>query len=173
MEAARVPHLHIVDTETGERYDLDQCPQCQVMQDKLDGAEKDINAWRTRYANLKRDKEAEARKSPVWTDAVRLFRLWKVIDHHPNSEFTHERFAMVEPILKLKPPKGGVELCVRAIVGKHFDPFTTRRKNGTTQRHTGWHLIFGERTKFEEACCKAPDDWRERAADAGWEWPEA
>lgn len=167
MEAAH-SHLRLVDIRTGEYVDDPQCPECQAMQDKLDGAEKDINAWRTRYANLKRDKEREARENPLWPSALKLFQLWKALTGSKRSEFQADRFEQCEPFLKAHGP----ELCVRAICGAHFDPFITKRKNGTPKPHWGWELIFRNADKTEEFANRAPSEWREAAAEAGWEWPE-
>jgi hypothetical protein len=165
MEAA---HLVLVDTSTGEQHNVSECPRCAELQDILHGAEKDLNAWRTRYANLKRDKEAEARDDPLWPNAVKLFKLWKSLTGSTRSKFRAERFEQVEPFLR----DHGPEMCVRAIVGACFDPFVTTRKNGSKKKHWGWELIFRTAEKTEEMANRAPSDWRERAAEAGWEWPE-
>ena len=50
----------------------------------------------------------------------------------------------------------GVELCRRAVEGAAYDPFVTKRKNGSTKRHDDWGLIFRDDQKFEEFCNKAP-----------------
>lgn len=168
MAAEPERHLHLVDRDTGEIHG--ECPRCQELEVQLEGEKVDKSSWRAKFYTLKRDKEKDAKQNPLWPTAVRLFALWKEVAGHPNSEFTWDRFEMVEPHLKRKPPKGGEELCVRAIVGQVFDPFITTRKNGTKKHHDGWHLCFGTRDKFEEACCKAPADWREQAQEAGYEF---
>lgn len=169
MEAARAEGLQLVSDGSGEILDHERLhEEIARLRDQLAGAEKDLNAWRTRYANLRRDKDAEARENPLWPNAVKLFRLWKTLTGSKRSKFKADRFEQCEPFLS----DHGPELCVRAIVGAVYDPFVTPRKNGTAKRHWGWELIFRNADKTEEFANRAPADWRERAAEAGWEWPE-
>jgi hypothetical protein len=151
------PTLIVVNPETGQQMGtLDE--HLQELKDLLAGAETDVRAWRTRHANLKRDKEAEAREDPLWPEVVALFKLWQRACNHPKSTFGPERFEEAKPFLE----RHGAELCQRAICGLAFDPFKTRRKNGTVKAHDGWHLAFGKVERFEECACKAPADWKER-----------
>lgn len=152
--SATVRHLHISDAESGEL--LDGCPVCSEKDDVINGLQRDVRGWAARYADLKRDKEREARKDPLWPAAVRVFEYWQQVCRHPKSEWTVERFELAAPLLK----KYGEEMCLRAIAGIAFDPFVTVRKNGTRKRHDGWHLIFKGADKFEEYCNRAPVDWR-------------
>lgn len=156
METAR--HLHIVDAETGEQ--LDGCPSCAVLEDKLKGAERDLNGWRARYAELHRDKWAQAQASKVWPFAVEVFDYWREKCNHPNCEWDLARFTLVEPFLKRtkygKTIEERVALCRRAIDGYAFDCFVTTRRNGSTRRHDGFDLIFRDASHFEEGVNKAP-----------------
>lgn len=160
-EPQRAP-LHVVG-ETGEVYDLDSLHRrIAVLQDELDGANKDIAAWRVRYANLRRDKEAEARANPLWPRAVALFQLWKVATGHRRSEFDAARFEMCLPMLKRHPD----ELHHRAIAGIAFDAFVTFRRNGSQKKHDGWDLLYRNADKWEEMANRAPADWQARVE--GW-----
>jgi hypothetical protein len=153
------PAYIVVDPATGEQLGpLDS--HLQELKDLLAGAETDVRAWRTRHANLKRDKEKEAREDPLWPEIIALFKLWQRLCNHPKSAFTPERFEEAKPHYE----RHGRELCERAIAGIAFDPYCAERKNGTVKRHDGWHLVFGKVEKFEECCCKAPGDWKERCA---------
>lgn len=143
-------HLHIVDAQTGDV--LDSCPGCSKLEDQVKGAEKDIRAWRARYADLARDKEAEARKSQYWRPAIEVWDYWRERCSHPKAVWNADRFFLVEPFLKAD----GAEMCKRAIDGAAFDPFVTTRRNGSKKRHDGWELIFRDRGKFEEFACRAP-----------------
>lgn len=143
-------HLHIVDAETGEQ--LDGCPACAKFVDQVKGLERDLRSWRARYAELSRDKEAEAQRSRYWPAALEVFTYWQEVCRHPRSAWGADRFYLIEPYVK----KHGVEMCKRAVDGAAFDPFITTRKNGTKKRHDGWHLIFGAPEKFEECVNKAP-----------------
>ncbi len=150
-EAAR--HLHVIDAETGEVV-TDGCPGCAQLQDIVAGLERDIRGWTTRYANLKRDKDAEARDHEMWPTAFELFKHWRKVCNHPRCKFTQERFWLLLPFLS----EHGPDACRRAIDGAAFDPFTTRRKNGTAKRHDGFELIFRDSGKFEEFVNRAPKE---------------
>lgn len=146
-------HLHIIDGATGEA--LDECPGCRARDDVVKGLERDIRGWASRYAELKRDKEAEAKRDPLWPDALRLFKLWRRLCVHPRAGWDADRFEQVRPYLK----KHGLGVCERAIVGAAFDAFETVRKNGSKKRHDGWELIFRNADKFEEFANRAPLDF--------------
>jgi hypothetical protein len=99
----------------------------------------------------------------MWPAAKRLFGEWKLACNHKRSPFTTDRFWQVEPYLTntryAKGEQERIDLCRRAIAGAAFDPFVTRRRNGSTKRHDDWELIFRDSSKFEEFCCRAPRDW--------------
>jgi hypothetical protein len=146
----------------------------QGLEDHIAGLQRDVRAEHLRYENLRRDKAAEAKAHPLWPDAVTVFKYWKKTCNHPKSAFSPDRFEQVRPFLE----KHGIEVCKRAVDGAAFEPFTTKRRNGTTKRHDGWGLIFRatEPDKFEEFCNKAPltkgtddggDDDGHAATDAG------
>lgn len=143
-------HLAAVDPDTGEI--LDRCPGCAERDDQIRGLERDLNAWRLRYADLARDKERDAELSDHWEAANRLMAYWRERCNHPRSRMSVSRFELIEPFLR----KDGEDLCRRAIDGAAYDPFVTTRKNGTQKRHDGWDLIFRDRAKFEEFCNRAP-----------------
>lgn len=167
-EEERLAKLLVVDPETGERIGT-YGALVQETLDLLAGAERDVRSWRARYADLQRDKEAEARESPVWPAAVRVFDYWRQSCRHPKSEWSLDRFEQVRPFLErsgkgrgraVKLPPQLIErneaICKLAVDGIANDPFITSRKNGTARRHNGWHLIFGSADQFEERCNAAP-----------------
>lgn len=158
MSANPAPHLHVVNSDTGEVLG-DGCPTCVRKDDEIAGLQRDIRGWAARWAELKRDKEADARQSRYWPAAVEVFEYWQTVCKHPRSDWGADRFFLIEPFVK----KHGVEMCKRAVDGAAFDPFITTRKNGTKKRHDGWHLIFGAPEKFEECCNKAPLPQKEAA----------
>lgn len=166
------PALRLVNTDTGESVPFtdgevaDLQARIQMLEDQLKGAERDTNTWRARYAELLRDKEADARKDPLWPDAVRLFRLYCRLSAKPGKpprrlDWNYERFEQVRPFLK----KHGLAMCERAIVGRVFDHYTGRRANGTAIAYHEWGRIFGPLGRntavenFEESCNRAPLDF--------------
>jgi hypothetical protein len=159
VEAAR--HLHVieVDSETGEVVEP-TCEGCQRRDDEITGLERDIRGWTVRFAALKRDKLAEAKGSPEWPVAVRLFAYWQEQTRHPRAVWSLDRFELIAPFLKNKSYGEVLEdreaLCRRAIDGYAFDCFTTKRANGSTRRHDDWSLIFRDAGHMEEGVKKAP-----------------
>lgn len=163
--------LIVVNTATGQQLGtLDD--HAQHFKDQIDGLERDIRGWRTRFANLKRDKDVEAREHELWPEAIKLFALWKKECKHGRSAFTQDRFWLALPFLGPQPeallaaarrlgldeaaePYGPV-ICKLAIEGAAYDPYVTTRRNGSKQRHDGWDLIFRGAAKVEEFACRAP-----------------
>lgn len=122
------------------------------LEDQLAGAEREVRAWRARYADAMRDKEQEARKHPLWPKAEDLFGEWQRLTGHTRSKWTPDRFEKVRPYLK----SDGYDLCLLAIHGAAFDPYTKARANGSMKRFDDWALIWRDRDKFEEFCSRAP-----------------
>ena len=158
--SAPAQHLRVVDTDTGEiiEHDPNACPHCVPLLDQIKGLQRDIRGWAQRFAELKRDKEAEAKAHADWPLAVRLFEYWQQKCNHPGSGWTVDRFEAIQPFLRHK--KYGPVACVRAIDGAAFAPFTTQRKNGSTKRHDDWGLIFREADRLEDFANRAPRGWQ-------------
>lgn len=165
--SAAVRHLHSVDTESGEVFDA--CPACAVKDDEIEGLQRDIRGWAARYAELKRDREREAREHVLWPVALRLFRVYCQLTPRKDGKprklgWDADRFECVRPHLE----KWGEEMCLRAIVGRVFDHHVSERRNGTPIHYYEWERIFGNAGKmtpaenFEESCKRAPADWRGR-----------
>lgn len=159
-DPARKPHLRPVEVEpplivvneaTGERLG-NLTDHTGRFEDEIAGLQRDIRGWAARYADLKRDRGAEAREHPLWPKTLEVFKYWQDVCKHPRSGFSLDRFEMMMPFVD----KHGVDLCKRAIDGAAFDPFVTRRKNGSPKRHDGIDLIFRNADKFEEFCNRAP-----------------
>jgi hypothetical protein len=157
------PNLKLViNAETGEVVEPD-CLECRRKNDEISGLERDLRGWAVRYAQLKRDKDTDAREHPMWPVGERIFREWRSSCRHPRSPWTPDRFWVIEPFLTNakygQELEQRVALCRRAVAGAAFDPYISRRRNGSEQRHDGWDLIFRSSDKFEQFCCKAPAGW--------------
>lgn len=162
--------LVVLNPATGEQTSLAE--YTQALQDQIDGLDRDIRGWRTRFANLKRDKAQEAREHELWPQGVKLFALWKQECKHTRSAFTQDRFWLVLPYLgpqpdalvaaaerlgiKEDPEPYGPVICRMAVAGAAFDPYVTKRRNGSINRHNGWELIFKSAGKVEEFANRAP-----------------
>jgi hypothetical protein len=167
VSVAAARHLHVVDATSGEV--LEGCPACAVKEDEIKGLERDIRGWAARYAELKRDREREAREHDAWPIGMRLFRVYCQLTPRQDGQPRRLSFDAARFECWLQHfHKWGEEMCLRAIVGRVFDHHTAQRKNGTTIHYFEWERIFGNAGKmtptenFEESCRRAPADWRER-----------
>lgn len=158
------PPLVVINPETGERVGV-LTEHTQKLEDEVAGLQRDVRGWAARFADLKRDKDAEAAESPYWPVALRVFDHWRRVCKHSRAVFTLDRFELIRPWLeKLGDKKADPErrvaeaeaMCMLAVDGIAHDPYITQRKNGTQKRHDGWHLIFDKAERFEERCNAAP-----------------
>lgn len=144
-----------VNLETGEVAADGSCGHeaiIEALEDQIAGLQRDIRGWATRYANLARDKEQEARVHPAWDEVKGLFDYWKQECHHALSRFNADRFWLALPYYE----KDGPQMMRRAIRGAAFDPFVTTRRSGREKRHNGWDLIFRDRAHFDDMAERAP-----------------
>ena len=125
--------------------------ELEIVHDQLAGAEREIRGWRTRYANLVRDRQAEAEADQLWPLAVRLFAYWKRCSGHTRAEWTAGRFDLVRTLLS-KPD--GLERALRAISGTLSDEW--RVEKGLTM----FEDIFESQKKLERAIAKCPAGWK-------------
>ena len=138
-------------------------PDCARTRELLQKAQDEIagHIWTQRSQSSKigkyRREEQSVSDHAQWKRCARLFRVWQRATGHTRSRFTAARFREALPYLTEYED----EVIERAIMGLAFDPFTSRRKNGTVQRHDGWHLLWKESTSVEEYANKAPLDWKE------------
>ncbi len=152
-----ISHLRVVDTNTGDSMLL--ADYLQPLNDTIDGLQRDIRGWTSRYADLRRNKVKKAKESPLWPKALELFKFWQQECNHKRSKFSPERFWLVEPFLE-DEEHYGFEICQRAIAGAAYDPYITKRKNGTSKFHNDWELIFRNAGKVEDMANRAPRGWQ-------------
>lgn len=154
--AEEEPNGHWVNHDTGEIEVAD--PRVKPLQAQIDGAEREIRAWRARYAALAEDKDKKAQNHPLYPRVKEMFKYWRKACRHPRSGFKTAHFEMALPFFEDKK-RYGEEMCRRAIAGAAFDPFITQLKNGKQERHDHWELIFKSAKNFERFCNKAPHGW--------------
>lgn len=149
-----------VDPETGEVLDPVHCDECRRKNDEIAGLERDVRGWAVRYAELKRDRDADAREHDMWPVGQQVFRQWRRDCRHPRSVWTADRFWLLEPFLTNprygKTTEDRTRLCLLAVAGAAFDAFTVQRKNGSSKRFDEWERIFESAGSFEEFCNRAP-----------------
>jgi hypothetical protein len=146
------PALKLVNPETGEIHDPGECRECRHKDDVIAGLERDIRGWAARYAELRRDLVQEAKQHPMYDDVKAIFAYWKRACRHPRSQFSADRFWLIQPFFE----RHGEAMCRKAIDGAAFDPMTKRRKNGSIERFDSVELIFRDEGKFESFANRAP-----------------
>lgn len=105
------------------------------------------------YAELARDRASYERRDEVES----IHREWATVCGHGNSRLTDDRFDAVRRLLEVTKPKAYPrEAFSAAFAGAAFDPFITRRKNGTEHRHTDLELICRDGAHFESFIKRAP-----------------
>lgn len=162
MEAATSRHAHLrVVTEDGEL--LDGCPACAEHEDTIAGLERTIRSQAGTIARLSRNRRAEAEAHADWPVVEQLFVVWQKLAGKPRCAFDWKRFELAQPFLS----KDGYEVCLQAIVGRTFDCYVTKRKNGTSKAFNEWERIFADRGEFEDSANRRPDDWRDRVLAVG------
>lgn len=144
--------LRLVNTETGEFEDRPSYDQLAT--DLANTTDKLRTAWRE-VRRLKNEQEDRHRAHKRRSEVESLFELWQELCRHPKSKLDFGPGSRFERLL-WGLQTYDYEMCERAIRGAAFDPFTTRRKNGTMKRHDGIELIFRSAEKFEEMANRAP-----------------
>lgn len=147
-----------VDVNSGEV--IDTCPSCENNTKIIDEKERRIRGLELARANQRKDREAEARKDPLYPEALGIFDWWRIACNHPDVSFTYEEFELIAPHLRRAPKKEAHYNCLEAIAGAAFNPFEAELKNGNIDRKDDWELIFRNRGKLRSFQQRAPKDWR-------------
>lgn len=132
------PILKVVNPDTGELDDVDECPDCKEL-------DRELRRQRTVIANLRRDRDAEARSDPLWGLAVALYTEWKVAADHTRSQWTADRFFLCRPYLA----HDGFHVCRFAVWGIAAAPNTRRITSAYEERYDDWETLFKNRATFE------------------------
>jgi len=157
------PHLKVVEFDDNGEVHKTDCEHCKRKNDEIAGLERDIRGWAVRYAELKRDKDAEAREHPMWQVGEALFREWRTLCRHSRCQWTPERFWQAERFLTGTRFGATADERVvwirRGIAGIAYDAFRTTRRNGSVKVHDDWELLFRTEDKFREWVSRAPKGW--------------
>ena len=137
-------HLQVVEQATSEQALTDEVA---VLHEQLAGADRELRAWRSRYARLEADVEAEAKADPL---AERVFCYWQAMTDHPKAELTPLRYRMLSRHLKRK---GGLLRALRAIAGARSDAW--RHERGLDQ----FEDLFKSQKGLEYFESRCPADW--------------
>lgn len=133
--------LWLVDRQTGELISRD--PSSQQLRDyiaKLEGdlanAERDLRGKRARVSTLEGQLDMRPETYDRRVEVEEIVGEWRQVCGHPNARLTPDRFDCVRRLLEVTKPKPYERRHFSlAFVGAAHDPFVTRRKNGTEQKH--------------------------------------
>lgn len=129
--------------------------------EQLEGELQDVERERrNQRAHIKRlqslldqDRRAYDRRDEV----VSIHREWAEQTGHRNSRLTDDRFDAIRALLEVEKPKPYPrEAFTAAIAGAVFDPYITRRRNGSEKRHDDIALVCRDGQKFEDFILRAP-----------------
>jgi hypothetical protein len=134
-------HLRLaVNPETGESVPLsdDDCPLCKER-------DRELARQRTIIANLRRDKDAEARAHELWPKAVALFAEWKLATRKERSRWSADRFWLCQPYLA----SDGFVIARWAVWGVAYEPMRRQLPSGLWETYQDFELCFKSRGNFE------------------------
>jgi ribosomal protein S15P/S13E len=168
-EPAPLRRLTVVDKDSGEVVDPEVArlqERIAILEQNLRDAEKDLRTKRAQITKLRKDKVRERVEYARRDDVDRIHSYWQRRLGHGKA-LTADRFDAVRGLLEEthievvdgKPVKVDTyELSdfKAAIDGAWFDPFTTKRKNGTLARHDDLALICRDGKTFEGFIARAP-----------------
>ncbi len=166
--AAPERHLRVIPGGQPEEITA----EVQAFLDTIEGLERINKRLLRELAELKRDKQAAAEADFYWPLATRLFVYHGRLCNHQGDEWGWEQFELILPKLKGTGLVGrredkerlGLERCLRAIAGAHFDPWRKPRRNKTYFVYNRWNDIFGrvpgKTSHFEDFIAKCPTDWK-------------
>lgn len=151
MPAAR-SQLKLVD-EHGEIYD--ECPECRAKEGELGELYRKFKGQSRELAELRRDKEAEARDHKLWPIILQLFGYWQEQTGHKRVKWSPEHFWSALPLVV----NWGVGNCAAAIAGAAHDPWTKETKNGKMEKYDDWETVFKNSGSVRRYINRRPRDW--------------
>lgn len=172
--AETVPRIRVVGNVEDFRVSYDSstgelCPNCEVFRRDVEGLEADLKKKNRKIAELERDQERAAERSPFWDVGQQLFLHYQAVANKRRSPWTHQRFWEIEPHLRQK--KFGPRICQRAIDGAAFESWVSQRRNGTIKWHVDWAKIFESPSNVEERVLRAPKGWSMAYSIEMQSWP--
>ena len=87
-----------------------------------------------------------------------IFNEWRRVCGHQNARLTMDRFDVIRKLLEVSRPAAYPrEAFAAAFAGAAYDPFVTRRRNGSEHRHDDIALICRDGKTFESFIRRAPE----------------
>ena len=83
--SAAVPHLRLIDTETGEVSDRPECAHCAEARSEAEVWEQEVLRLKRENKRLTEDRDDKMRRDKYYPAAIGLIQEWKTECGHPNS----------------------------------------------------------------------------------------
>lgn len=151
--------LHLVDENGEVSPDAPSYPQALQaigeLELKLRRAQDRISGLDLRIIELQVDREQRALEAPERPQVEVIHKLWKKATGKRRQLHFEDREAIAAAIRKL-----GFALCIRALAGAKYDPYTRRLRNGTVKRYNDLETIFKSYAKVIDFAERAPKDWK-------------
>lgn len=147
---AAEPALRLVQTPEVALAD-----EVAALHDQLAGAQRDIRAWRARYAKLERDKRQEAQEHEAWPLLLALHDYWREQTLHLRARWDADKFWMA---LNLWQTFGSGN-CAAGIAGIAYQPNRKQLRNGKWETYDSWKLLFRDSDTLERYIKRRPKDW--------------
>jgi hypothetical protein len=154
VSAVPVRQLYAVDPQTGEISEY-ACVSCQRKEDELAELWRKFRGQSRELAELRRDRDAEARAHRAWPVLLMLFDYYKVLTGHGRARWTPDRFWCALGLWR----EFGSGNCAAGIAGIAYDPNRKQLKNGRFEVFDSWELLFRNSGTFERYCRRRPKDW--------------
>jgi hypothetical protein len=122
-----VPHLRLINTETGEVEDAPSCPHCAEAREEAEVWEREVLKLKRQLERERLDRDAKMRADKHYPAAIALIQEWKTECGHPNaSEDDPKRVRLALSVVKrYKDQREKLSLVIQH--GKHLayvDPDT-------------------------------------------------
>jgi hypothetical protein len=143
--------LYALDLQTGEIA----CPSCQRKEDELAELLRKFRGQSRELAELRRDKDTQARADQAWPILLSLFDYHRVLTGHKRARWTSDRFWCALGIWR----EFGTGNCAAGIAGIAYEPNCKQLKNGRIEVFDSWELLFRNSGTFERYCRRRPKDW--------------
>lgn len=137
-----IPHLRLIDSETGEIREHSTCPTCEAAREEAETWERKLLAADREIQRLKADKDAERLKDPKRHEIEALFDYWTDRCRHPNAKLDGARHDLIKRALKSYT----VEQVRMAIDGASVDAYVDAKG----KRHDGLGLILRDAEHTED-----------------------
>jgi hypothetical protein len=154
MSASPASHLRLIDTFTGEITEY-ACNNCAGKEHELKELERKFRAQSRELGLLRADKDAEARAHESWPTLMKLHIHWQEKTGHSKARWTTDKFWQALSLWQ----EFGTKNVAAGIAGIAYQPNSTLLRNGKTEVHDTWKLLFRDSTTLERYIKRRPKDW--------------